>query len=449
MSFGIGSASGLPSNIVEQLMEIERMPINNLEDRKTKTSAKLTLVDDLDGKLKAIRESIGSLASTRGFTDYKLMSADDKIVSGTVDPNNAITGSWNLEVLQLAEKASAISNGFPDKDETEVGVGYLKFDTEDGIKEVYVGGENTTLTGLAQAINNAGVGMQASVVTDKADSDNPYRLILSGRGVGGDNKIDFPTIYLLDGDQDFYFDESREAKNGKVKLDGFEIEVPQNTLEDLVPGLVIDLKQAAPGKIINLTVQEDREMVAGKAKGFVESVNAVLAFIQKQNALNEKSDTSRTLGGDQVLRTVEMRLRNLLQGSVVGAGPIQNLSQVGITFNRSGTLDFSQEKFNTVLAKTPNDVQKFLAGDGVATGFIPKLRTTVNGLMDNFYGPVANKRKSLQSEIDRADQRIESKERHLATKEQSLKRKFASLEETMSRLQGQASMVQAKLGGTG
>ncbi|MCB0347515.1 MAG: flagellar filament capping protein FliD [Bdellovibrionales bacterium] len=428
-------------------MEIERMPINNMEDRKAKSSAKLTLVDDLDGKLKAIRESITSLASSKGFTDYKLLSADDKIVSGTVDPNNVVTGSWNVEVIQLAEKASAISNGFPDKDTTEVGVGYLKFDTEEGTKEVYVGNEHTTLNGLAQAINNAGIGMQASVVMDKADGDNPYRLILSGRGVGGDNRVDFPKIYLLDGDQDFYFDESREAKNGKIKLDGFEIEVPENTLEDLIPGLVVDLKQAAPGRTINLTVQEDREMVAGKAKGFVESVNAVLSFIQQQNALNEKSDTSRTLGGDQVLRTVEMRLRNLVQGTVVGAGPIQNLSQIGITFNRSGTLEFNEEKFNTVLAKAPTEVQQFLAGDGINTGFIPRLRTTVNGLMDNFYGPVANKRKSLQSEIDRADQRIESIERHLATKEQSLKRKFANLEETMSRLQGQASMVQAKLGG--
>jgi flagellar hook-associated protein 2 len=302
---------------------------------------------------------------------------------------------------------------------------------------------------MAEAINRAGLGMQASVIQDKVDPDNPFKLILAGKGVGGENKIDFPKIYLLDGDQDFYFDESREAKNGKIKLDGFEIEVPENTLEDLIPGLVIDLKQAAPGKNINLTVQEDREVVAGKAKTFVESVNAVLAFIQQQNTLNEKSDTSKTLGGDQVLRTVEMRLRNLIQGTVVGAGPIQNLSQIGITFNRSGTLEFNEEKFNTILAKNPVDVQQFLAGDGQSTGLIPRLKSTVNGLMDNMFGPVANKRKSLQSEIDRSDQRIETIERNLVNKETALKRKFANLEETMSRLQGQGAMVQAKLGGKG
>ncbi len=428
-------------------MEIEKMPIMNMEERKGKSNAKLTLVNDLDAKLKAIKDSIGGLASTRGFVDYKLNSADDKVVYGTVDPNTAVTGSWNVEVMQLAEKASAISNGFPDKDKTEVGVGYLRFETDEGEREIYIGEGDTTLDGVAEAINRASIGMQASVINDKSDPDNPFRLILSGKGVGGENKIDFPTIYLLDGDQDLYFDQSREAKNGKIKLDGFEIEVPQNTLEDLIPGLVIDLKQAAPGKVINLNVQENREMVAGKAKGFVESVNAVLSFIQQQNTLNEKSDTSKTLGGDQVLRTVEMRIRNLVQGTVVGAGPIQNLSQIGITFNRNGTLDFSEEKFNTVLAKSPNDVQKFLAGDGSSTGFIPRLRTTVNGLMDNIFGPVANKRKSLQSEIDRADQRIENIERNLVSKEQALKRKFANLEETMGRLQGQASMMQAKLGG--
>ena len=54
---------------------------------------------------------------------------------------------------------------------------------------------------------------------------SPYKLVISGESVGGDNRIEYPTLYFLDGDQDIYFDDEREAKNGVVKVDGFEFEI--------------------------------------------------------------------------------------------------------------------------------------------------------------------------------------------------------------------------------
>ncbi len=53
--------------------------------------------------------------------------------------------------------------------------------------------------------------------------DEPFKLLLSGDSVGEDNEIKYPTLYFLDGDQDIYFDEERPAKNGIVKIDGFEL----------------------------------------------------------------------------------------------------------------------------------------------------------------------------------------------------------------------------------
>tara|TARA_B100001248_G_C27399124_1_gene468444 strand:- start:1620 stop:2978 length:1359 start_codon:yes stop_codon:yes gene_type:complete len=445
---GIGSASGLPPDIVDQLMQAERIPVQNLENKKAKSQARLDLVNYLGDSINKIKENIGELANSRGFRDMKLISGDENILQGTVDPLTAQKGSWNIEVVQMAEKAAAVSNGFPDKDTTEIGVGYISFDTSEGEKEVYIDAANSTLDGVAQAINRADVGIQASVIQDKADKDYPWKIILSGKGVGEDNVIEYPTVYMLDGDMDFFFEQKREAKNGIIKLDGLEIEVSENQLNNIIPGVVVDIKQSAPGRVVNVSVKEDLEVVSGKVKSFVDSINEVLQFIQQQNQLTEASDTSKTLGGDQVLRSIEYKFRTLLQGSMIGTGSsIQRLSQLGIEFNRNGTLDFKQETFDAVLSRNPDEVQKFLAGDGFATGFIPRLRRTVNIVMDNSFGPVSNKRRSLQNEIDRADQRIESIERRLVNKERMLKRKFANLEQNMSRIKGQGALLEARLGG--
>lgn len=442
-----GMATGLPPNIVDQLMDAERIPIKNMEKTKGKSEARLKLVEELETKLNAITSSIGALASTKGFQDIKVNSGDPNILQGVVDPSVAKNGSWNVEVEQLAQRAAAVTNGFPDRDSTQVGVGYLKFKTEDGTKKIYINSANNTLDGIANSINNAGLGVRATVINDRKTPDAPFKLMLSGTQVGNDNQVAYPTPYFLDGDQDFYFDETREAKNGVVKVDGFSFEVADNTVKDIIPGVTLDLKQAAPGRSVNITVKEDIQVVAGKIKSFVDGVNGVLSFIQSQNRLNEKSDTSQSLGGDGLLRDIENRLRQLIQSPILGVpGGVKRLEQLGIEFNRNGTLDYKEDKFNTILAKDPVAVQSFLAGDGFSTGFIPTLKREMSNLTNAAFGPLANRKRSLQDKIKQTDDNIANKEKQLARKEEQLRNKFAKLEETVSRLKSQGGAL-AGMGG--
>lgn len=441
--------TGLPPNIVDQLIEAERIPVKQMEGKKAKSEEKLKLVTELDTKVQAIRGSLGELANTKGFTDVKLTSGDPNIIGGTVDPANYQAGSWNIEVVSLAQKATVLTNGFPDKDKTEIGVGYFRFKTPDGNKDVYINGSNNTLEGAAKTISAAGVGVRASVINDRKDTDNPFKLVLASDGVGADKGVEYPRLYFLDGDQDLYFDGENEAKNGVVKVDGFEFEVGDNTLKDIIPGVTLELKQAAPGRSVNLGVKEDLEVVSGKIKTFVDALNGVLSFVQTQNKMTKDTDTTKTLGGDGLIRTVESRLRQMIQGTQVGVkGDIRSLNQIGITFNRGGTLDFDQKKFNSVLAAKPDHVQRFFAGDGFSTGLIATVRREVTNLTAPNTGPINTRQSGLKSQIAQIDSRIENKERQLARKEDQLRDKFSRLEETMSRIKSQGAQV-AGIGGSG
>ncbi|MGE0763293.1 MAG: flagellar filament capping protein FliD [Bdellovibrionales bacterium] len=449
ITFG-GINTGLPPNIVDQLVEAERIPIRNMEAQKTKQETKLKLVQDLESKLAALNGSLAGLASAKGFKDIKLNSGNPNVITGAVDPDASVTGSWNVEVVELAQKAAAITNGFPDKDKTQIGTGYFRFHTADGKKDVYVNGKNNTLEKAAETINASGIGVRATVLNDRKDPDNPYRLMISGEAVGGDNRIDYPTLYFLDGDQDLYFDEEREAKNGRVKVDGFEFEVSDNKVNDAIPGVTLELRQAAPGQQVNISVKEDMEIVTGKVKTFVDGLNAVLGFIQQQNRMDKDTDTSQTLGGDSMLRSIQNRLERLVQDPQYGIdGPIKRLNQIGITFNRGGTVDYKEEAFNQVLARDPVAVQKFLAGDGFNTGFISAVKREVQTVLNGQFGQVAIRKKGMQDRINQMDDRIAMKERQLQTKEESLRRKFSRLEETMSRLKSQGGALGGMGGGGG
>jgi flagellar hook-associated protein 2 len=440
-----GMASGLPPNIVDQIMEGEKIPLKQMEASKTKEDDKVKLVTDLETRMQDINKNLTELVGTRGFTDLKLSSGDPSIIDGVADPTSGVTGTWAIEVLQLAQKPGAISNGFPDKDKTQFGTGYLKFKTPEGIKEVYINGKTNTLEAVVAKINSASVGVRAQVINDRKDRENPFKLLVTGLETGDDMQVDFPTVYLLDGDQDMYFDSSNPAQNAKVKLDGFEVELPDNTSTELIPGVTVDLKQSAPGRQVQLKVKENLEVISGKIKNFVEAYNKVFTFIQDQHKLVKGPDGKERLGpmgGDGLLRTIEAGLRRVILNPQLGTeSTIKRINEMGIEFSRNGTLNLNMDKFNSKLSQDPKDVAKFLRGDGVAVGFVPTVKTQVKNALDGAYGPIPIRKRGLQTKIDQLNKRIESKERQLEKKEDSLRQKFANLETQMSRLNQQGTAV--------
>lgn len=440
-----GMASGLPPNIVEQIMEAERIPVKQLEAKKADDDSKLTLVSELETKVGEITKTVSDLVSNRGFANNKLLSGDPNIVDGAVDPEHIVTGDWQVEVLRLAQKPGAMTVGFPDKDQTQVGVGYLRFETPEGRKDVYVNTSNNTLEGIANAINSSGLGLRAQVLNDKRDSDNPFRLLVTGLGTGDDAQVNFPKVYMLDGDRDLYFENSKPAQNAIVKIDGFEMEVPENKLKDVIPGVTLDLKQAAPGRQVNVSVKEDYEKISGKVKEFVDAYNAALTFIQNQHKIGkDKQGRQRIgpLGGDSLVRTTEAALRRVIMNPQRGVDSnIRQVNELGIEFNRNGTLTFSQDKFNKKLGQDPRGVANFLRGDNFAVGFIPTVKREIGNLTNGAFGPLANRKKGLTDKIAATDKRIEQKERQLEKKEDSLRKKFSDLEGKMSGLQQQGAAL--------
>jgi flagellar hook-associated protein 2 len=446
----MGMASGLPPNLVEQIMDAERIPLKNMEKDKTKEDDKLKLVSDFETKVRDIQKNLDDLVGTRGFSNNKLISGDASIIDGSVESDKAITGQWQVEVMQLAQKPGAVSNGFPDKDKTQIGVGYFKFKTPNGVKEVYVNGKQNTLEGVANAINSSGIGMRATVLNDRKDKAAPFKLLVTGLATGDDMQVEFPVVYLLDGDSDFYFDNSKKAQNAIVKIDGFEMEIPDNVTTDVIPGVTLDLKQAAPGREVRVAVKEDTEAIGGKIKSFVEAYNKALQFVQDQSKLQKGPDGKERLGplgGDSLIRGAESALRRVVLTPQYGVdSDIKLLNQLGVEFNRNGTLNYNPEKFDAALKGRAQSVAKFFRGDGVSTGLIASVKREVSNLTNSTTGPISNRKKAIQQKINQIDQRVERKEKQLEKKEESLRRKFAELETTMSKLQSQGSALAGGLG---
>lgn len=443
-----GMGSGLMS-VVDQIMMAEREPLKVMDAKKQKIEGKMGLVSDLEARLGKVKTELKTIVGGKKFQDYSLNVSDADVIAGTVESEKVMPGQWKVEVVKLAENSGALSNVILDKDKTKMGVGYLKFNTPDGEKKVFINDSNNTLDGIARTINTSELGITATVVQDGSEGEDGYRLIMSSEHYGNNHDVNFPMIYLLDGEEDLYFDQERDSQNGLIRVNGFDVQVVNNKLDEVIPGVSLDLKSAKPGKEVNISLTENYEAIETKLRSFVDSMNGVLGFIQQQNMMDEKTDTSKTLGGDSALRSVETRVKQLILDPVYGAkGSINRLSQLGVEFNRSGTLDFKEDKFKKVIKTNSKDVLEFLRGDGsLQAGFIGKTKNSIDNLMGSGTGVISNKKKGLQTQISQIDRNIETKEKNLATKEDQLRKKFSRLEEQMAKLQAQGAQVGAIVGG--
>ncbi len=417
-----------------------------MEARKSKINDKKTLVGEITKLVESLRSEVMKNKNARSLRELAVNTGESKDVLVSADKNIAEPSKYQLEILQLAQKSSALTNGVEDKDKTYVGVGYIGLTLPNGEeKEIYIDEENANLTGIAKIINkNPELGFRAVVINDGKDEDEPWRLMLSMSETGDKNRVDFPYLYLVDGEIDLFFEQERPAQDAKIKLDGFEIEVPSNRVADLIPGVTMELKKAKPGEEITIEINEDIQKIGGKINTLVDSINNVLKFIKDQNSMDEKSDSSRTLGGDSMLQTIESRIRSAMFATVKTDRGSMRVGDIGITFQRDGLLKFDQSKFEALLSKDYKAVTEVLTGrysveNGKTNGFVDILDETARLLLAPPGGTLPNRKNGLQSQISQIDRQIQNRQRIIQQKEEVLKAKFGRLEETISKIKGQGA----------
>lgn len=453
ISFG-SINTGLPKDIVKQIIDAERIPIQKMEARKAKVENKEGLLADLIQRVEKLRGSIYANKGERSFQEFGVKISDESALSAVVDKNIATAGAYQIEVMQLAQKSSAISNGVADKDETFLGVGYLQYKLPNGeTRDVYVDTEHSSLTGIAKLINqDSDNGMHATVINSGDESDEPWKIIIALEETGDSNEAVFPNLYLVDGEVDLWFDSERKAQDAKIKLDGFEIEIPSNKATEIIPGVTLDLKKAKLGEEITLEIFEDTNKMGEKITELVDNVNEVLKFIKEQNALDEATDTSSTLGGDLTLQTLESRIRSAVFQDVSTEAGLRKIGELGLKFQRNGLLALDQEKFQTQIDKNYKSAVQLITGrytqeEGKISGFIDNLENMASNSLRRPGGVLSSRKEGLKSQIDQIDRRIANRQRHIERKEKVLKEKFARLEETISRIQSQGSGLAGLAGG--
>jgi len=393
-----GTSSIDVANIVSQLMTVERQPLTRLDARKAEQQTKLSAYGALSSAVSSFRSALAGLTSTSKLLGMQASVGDSSVLTASAG-SSATPGTHSIEVTQLAQGQKLAAAGQVSSD-TPLGTGTLTlelgtisggtFNATTGTwsgagfagsgssKTITIDSTNNTLTGLRDAINAAGAGVTASLIND--GSAAPWRLVITSNSTGaaqslrigasGDASLQNLLAHDPTGTQNL--SEKASAQNATLKVDGITISKASNTVTDVLDGVTLNLQKTNSGSPTSLSVTRDTAGAQAQAKNFVDSVNAMLDGLKKMAGYDLDSKTAGALYGDAATSNFRSGLRNILNATIVGAGSITSLSQLGIGFLRDGRLEFKADKFAAALAANAGDVAAAFASTGRPTDSLVK-----------------------------------------------------------------------------
>jgi flagellar hook-associated protein 2 len=440
-----GAGSGLDvANLVSQLVAAEADPTNaRLNSRETSLDSELSAFGTLKSALSTFQSSVTKLEDESAFLVYTATSSNEESFTATAN-SNAVPGTYNVEVVQLAKAEKLRSVDYTAGTDT-VGTGTLDISLGLDTFQLTLDATNNTLENIRSAINDApdNPGVTATLIS----VDSGTQLILSSDKLGVANNIN---IVATDDDALDGFDLTllnssnfttlQAASDAVIKIDTQTVTRDNNTFSDVISGITFNLESAQAGTIETLSVDSDIETIKENLEGFVSNYNTLIGVMKGLSNYDQSTQVAGPLNGDSVLRGIQSSVRQALSKTVTD-GTFANLSDIGISLGEGGSLVTDDTKLDEKLNSELFEVNAFFSSE---SGFAQSFTTGLSGYIDND-GIIDSRSDGLQSRLDRIDDQRDVLTRRMAALEARLSAQFTAMDILVSQLQSTGNFLTQQL----
>ncbi len=310
----------------------------------------------------------------------------------------------------------------------------------DGSFEVRIDvGAGDTLQDLVGKINDAEVGLSASVV-NHGGSTNPFSLTVTSDVSGRRGELAIGVRGL-----DLGLSTLVRAQDAVITIGGADAANPilvtssTNTIDGVVAGLTLDLLSTSD-EPVTVTVAQDVDSIVSTITGFVDNFNNLIDAMDRQTNFDTETFERGPLLGDRTVDLVRGRLRRVIVNPVQGADPaFSRLFSIGLRLGAGGRLQFDEQQFREAYEASPGSVEQLFAAE--ETGFGAVIRETLEELTRSFDGVLALKDDLFSDQQEILTRRIDSLEVLLKGKRARLEAQFVGLEIALAGLQDQQNAL--------
>jgi flagellar hook-associated protein 2 len=391
----LGTGSGIDTTALVQSLVDAQFEARNaaLTRREEALTAQISAAATHKSNMTTFASALSTLA--RGGTLATQPTSSNPAVLGVTRlPGANLTSlSAQVEVRQLASPQTAAAIPVADKT-AAIGRGTLTltfgaatvangamtaFTPGSGASvDIVIDAANSSLEGVAAAINAANAGVSASILTDAAGS----RLVV--KGASGEARAFTLTATETAGYEGLAALDigvgaagtaiGSVARDAIVAIDGVELKRDSNTVSDLIPGVKLDLVAAQPGTVVNIGKTLPTNSLIQAVQDFVETYNQVYTALR-----TDLDPVTGSLRQDVAAKTLRRQLQQLTLTPIAsGSSDVPTtLAQIGVRTNRDGTLSLESGTLTKALVDHPGQVEQMFAQPNGAA-------TTANGLSAAF-----------------------------------------------------------------
>lgn len=452
----LGFASGiLTQDKIDKIKEVDvKQQIDPLTKKIDENNTKKKDLTEILTKLSTFQASVSSLADATAFAARKVVPSVTNDPAASLTANSGVAlQSMKVDVTQIAQKdvfqSKALAN-----DMGIVSAGLKSPATftlfQNGKEYNVTIDSNTTYRDLVDKINEASGGNIIAKMVNTGEKNNPYRLTLSSKETGENNKIFFfdgkkspnGNNYNVDSNattvlqnlgwnlnktingsaqngnvpaKDFKgFDvidnandpaHIQKAQNAEFVLDGIKMIRQSNSVTDIGVGITLNLNKTGQ---INFDIQQDTESVSKTLEDLATAYNDLVSNLNAATDYNADAGTAGTLQGVSEINSIRSNILDVLtdsqvvdgsyldkNGNKINAKVLLSLQDYGLTLSDAGTLNFDKSKFESKMKDNPELAESFFSGitkyeDINYTGDLVK-----DNSLKNYTDPTGNGNKGL------------------------------------------------------
>ncbi len=438
-SGGLGAGIDV-STLVNAALANQDAELAVLQGQQTALSNQQTALASFTTDIEALQTASYALTDPGSALTSALASSSNTGALTATAISGTGSGTHTIAISNLATTSSEYSAALASSS-TPLATGTLTIQVgPNAPATITVNSSNNTLDGLAQSINNANIGVSATVINDASGS----RLAISSSTSGAPGDLTLTASTSLP-----QFTKAVTGVNASLTVDGIPISSTSNVVSGAINGVTLNLQSpTASGAPVTLSIGPDVSTQEASVTSFVSAYNTVAADFTTQFAVPSGTSQAGPLASDSTIALAQNQILSATSFATNGTSAINSLADLGISLNDDGTLSVNTSQLSNALQSNSSAVQSFF--DSTRTGsFGAKLANTLNSLVDPITGSVIQDGKGLtQTQSDLTSQ-ITDFQSQISTSQTALTAQYDQVDATLQELPLLLSQITSQLGSLG
>lgn len=246
-------------------------------------------------------------------------------------------------------------------------------DAKQASGSIVIDNKNNSLQGIRDAINKANLGVTATIVSD--GSATPYHLVLTSTKTGEKSSMkisvdgapdsELAKLLAYDPEGTQGMQQTSAAQSTKLSVNGIAVSSETNEVSEAIQGVTLNVNTLGTTAV---TLKNDTAALKTNLTNFVKAYNDLNTSLKGVSGYNEATKTGGPLFGDPTVRGLQSALRGQFTAGLTGLnGGLTQLAQVGISFQKDGTLALDSAKLDKAMKDNLGDIAGLFAVVGSST----------------------------------------------------------------------------------